>query len=183
MRQAGLKAPILIGENGATIQFGVDLPPSDFYVLTKDERAKRVLKKVYDDIDATFEGKMWFQPNSVCVTPFPKTQEDFDKIQNYVDKNKDLLSCLKVYRHVDSFDFIPCGIDKEIALEYLANMLNITKEETIAVGDGVNDYPMFRFAKLSVGVNVKDESKVNYNFKSTSDALDFLAQTLKEQTC
>lgn len=138
---------------------------------------------MYDDIDATFEGKMWFQPNSVCVTPFPKTQEDFDKIQNYVDKNKDLLSCLKVYRHVDSFDFIPCGIDKEIALEYLANMLNITKEETIAVGDGVNDYPMFRFAKLSVGVNVKDESKVNFNFKSTSDALDFLAQTLKEQTC
>lgn len=30
MRQIGLEKPILVGENGAVIQFGVALPPRDF---------------------------------------------------------------------------------------------------------------------------------------------------------
>jgi hydroxymethylpyrimidine pyrophosphatase-like HAD family hydrolase len=31
MRQVGLKDPVLLGENGGVIQFGVDLPPKHFY--------------------------------------------------------------------------------------------------------------------------------------------------------
>ena len=32
LRQLGLKRPIMIGENGIVIQFGVDLPPKKYYV-------------------------------------------------------------------------------------------------------------------------------------------------------
>lgn len=31
LRQVGLKNPIMIGENGAMIRFGVDLPPREHY--------------------------------------------------------------------------------------------------------------------------------------------------------
>ena len=33
MRQVGLERPVLVGENGAVIQFGVDLPPREYEVL------------------------------------------------------------------------------------------------------------------------------------------------------
>ena len=33
MRQIGLREPILIGENGGVVQFGVDLPPEKYYIL------------------------------------------------------------------------------------------------------------------------------------------------------
>ena len=39
-RQVGLKNPILIGENGASMQFGVNLPPKFFYQYPIDESTK-----------------------------------------------------------------------------------------------------------------------------------------------
>ena len=43
-RQLGIEDIYLIGENGATLQHGVALPPSKRYVLTKEKEAIRLLK-------------------------------------------------------------------------------------------------------------------------------------------
>ncbi|MBO5777750.1 MAG: HAD hydrolase family protein [Clostridia bacterium] len=47
-------------------------------------------------------------------------------------------------------------------------------EDFIAVGDGVNDYPMFDFAGLSIGINLKDTSKATINFDHINKALKYL---------
>ena len=51
MRQLELEHPILIGENGAVIQFGVDLPPKNYYkFLSGDSEVKAVMRKIEADI-------------------------------------------------------------------------------------------------------------------------------------
>ena len=50
-------------------------------------------------------------------------------------------------------------------------MLDIPPEETAAVGDGVNDYPMFDYAGYAIGVHVADESRVDVNVPDITQAL------------
>jgi phosphoserine phosphatase len=52
--------------------------------------------------------------------------------------------------------------------------LGLEREDFVAVGDGINDYPMFEYAGLSLGVNVKDESKVDLNFDKVDSAIEYL---------
>ena len=56
----------------------------------------------------------------------------------------------------------------------LANMLGVLPEEMVAVGDGINDYPMFEFAGTALGVNVKEPDKVNVNFNSIFEVLEYI---------
>ena len=41
LRQVGLKNPIMIGENGAVIRFGVDLPPKQYYRVPFSKEATK----------------------------------------------------------------------------------------------------------------------------------------------
>ena len=173
MRQVGLENPILLGENGAVIQFGVDLPPKQFYMLPYSEDAKKTISFLREKIDEVISD-MWYQPNLVGLTPFPKNENEFEKIAAILDKYQEKLKDVVVYRHIDSFDITPIGIDKRKGLQYLGEVLEITPEETVAVGDGVNDYPMFAYAGYSVGVNVKEIERVNQNLKSSTDVLEYI---------
>ncbi|WP_339034424.1 HAD family hydrolase [Spiroplasma endosymbiont of Cantharis rufa] len=52
------------------------------------------------------------------------------------------------------------GINKKYALEFLSKKFSIKKEEILAMGDGANDVPMFKFAGLSIApANAHDEIK------------------------
>lgn len=65
------------------------------------------------------------------------------------------------------------GIDKGIALQKLASILNINIEDTIAIGDSFNDLPMLKNAGMSIAVeNAKDEIKNMCKFitKSNNDS-------------
>lgn len=183
MRQVGLKKPVLIGENGACIQFGVDLPPQEEVIVDYSAQAESALVKIRMDLCAMFSKDIWLQPNTVCITPFPKSSKTFDRIQRYVDDNKAKFASVCVYRHVDSFDFIPEGINKKTALEQLTAFMGITAMQTAAVGDGVNDYPMFEFANLAVGVRVSDPNVVTVNFDTIDEALDYLICAMEEAIC
>ena len=173
MRQVELRAPILVGENGAVIQFGVDLPPKEYYVAPYSPGAKRSLRLIKDMLE-TAAPDMWYQPNEVGLTPFPRDESGFDVIQSCLDTLAPQLEDLIIYRHCDCFDIMPDGITKKSGLERLGRLLGIPPEETAACGDGVNDYPMFEYAGLSVGVNVKEPEKVDRNFSSIHKALSFL---------
>ena len=173
MRQVGLRAPVLVGENGAVIQLGVDLPPKDYFVAPYSDAAKRSIRLLREALMRDVPG-MWYQPNEVGLTPFPRDDAEFSAVQHVIDALAHELKDVIIYRHCDSFDITPEGITKKSGLARLGALLGIAAEETAAVGDGVNDYPMFEYAGLAVGVNVKDESRVDVNFAAVNEALRFL---------
>ena len=177
MRQVGLRAPVLVGENGAVIQLGVDLPPRDYFVAPYSDAAKRSIRLLADALSVEVPG-MWYQPNEVGLTPFPRDAAEFDAVQRVIDRLAPQMQDVIVYRHCDSFDITPDGITKKTGLARLGGLLGIPAEETACVGDGVNDYPMFEYGGLAVGVNVKDETKVDRNFVSIREALAFLEEVI-----
>ena len=179
MRQVGFKNPILIGENGAVIRFGIDLPPKQYYKIPFSEEAKESLKKMRNILEEKFP-HIWFQPNKIGVTPFPRSEKEFEEIAKVIEEQKELKD-IKVFRHVDSFDIVPEQVDKATGIKFLLNIMEIEQNEIIAVGDGVNDYPMFEIAGYAVGVNVKEAFRVNKNCKNTLEMLEFLSEYLKEQ--
>lgn len=181
MRQVGLEHPILLGENGAVMQFGVDLPPKQSYTLPYSKEAKKTIHFLREKLDEVFSD-MWYQPNLVGLTPFPKNEEEFETIATLLHEHKQQLKDVTVYRHVDSFDIIPNGVDKKKGLQYLSGLLELSPEEIVAVGDGVNDYPMFEFAGHSIGVNVENTDKVDENFESITQALTWMLSNLEFQT-
>ena len=87
MRQVGLKNPILIGENGAVIRFGVDLPPKHYYRIPFSEEITFSLAEIKKKLEEQFS-HIWFQPNKIGVTPFPTSEEEFDRIQDILDEWK-----------------------------------------------------------------------------------------------
>ncbi len=57
-------------------------------------------------------------------------------------------------------EFNPKGVNKGVGLLYLADLMGIAPEKTIAIGDNFNDLPMIRAAGLGVGVsNTIEEMK------------------------
>ena len=182
-RQLGLKEPILIGENGATFQFGTELPPKRYEVYPYSESARAQLGMMRALIDRECGDKVWYQPNEVGLTPFPKDVETFEAIQQLLDGRAELLDELLVYRHIDSFDLTPKNINKFNGLAYLTKLLGLEAEDVIAVGDGVNDIPMFEFADLAIGIigaRKMQESYgsivdyTDYTFGTICEALDFI---------
>ena len=171
MRQIGVREPILIGENGATFQFGVDLPPKTYFSYPCSDVARRQLRWIKEKVDEACGDGVWYQPNDVAVTPFPQTEEIFDVIQEIVDTHPEELSQLHVYRHTDSFDIAPANVSKFNSLDYLTKYLSLTAADVIAYGDWTNDIPMFEFADLSVGVGGKMEYRTDYSFDTIGEAL------------
>ncbi len=174
MRQTGIPDCILIGENGAAIQFGVDLPPVRHYRLPTSKIAIQNLVKLKTLLNEIISPEMWYQPNEVCLTPFPRSEKEFDRIQTLLDAHPDLLEGLQYYRHCDSIDFAPKEVNKGSALAYLCELLGESPDHFLAVGDGVNDAPMFRFCGTALGVHFPDPRLVDHNFPNLTKSLEFI---------
>lgn len=174
MRQVGISRPILIGENGGTIQFGVDLPPTRYYTFPYDDAAKQQIQSLKGMIDENCKHRVWYQPNEVGLTPFPQNKKTFNDIQRIIDSECSNLDSLIVYRHVDSFDITPESINKYNGLTFLSSLLQIEQGDFIAVGDGINDVPMFEFADCSIGIGKKLEYKTDYLFENISEGLHYI---------
>ena len=178
MRQVGLKNPILIGENGAVIRFGIELPPRQHYRVPYSKEAEISLKNIRKILEKKFP-HIWFQPNKIGVTPFPTSEKEFEEIAVLLEEYRESMKDVEIFRHVDSFDIVPAGIDKAVGISYLLEIMKISTQEIIAVGDGVNDYAMFELAGFSIGVNVKEEKRVDKNCKNTLEMLQFTLENLK----
>ncbi len=62
------------------------------------------------------------------------------------------------------------GIDKGVGLRHLANYLNIAIEDTIAIGDNLNDWQMIEAAGLGCAVaNAREEIKAISKYVCHSD--------------
>lgn len=174
LRQIGLQEPILVGENGAAIQYGVELPPKRFYTCPHSRRAAEQLRRMKERIEDACGNHVWFQPNEVEVTPFPQDEETFERIQALIDAHPEELDELLVYRQIDCFDFIPKNINKATGLAYLAELEGLSAMDVVAVGDGINDVPMFAFADVSVSIGRNPAYETTHSFGTIGEALDWL---------
>jgi len=174
LRQVGLKKPALVGENGAAMQLGIDLPPLLRSTLLYPDHARVTLQKLRADIDRHFGDQVWYQPNEHMLTCFPHEEALFDPIADIIADSNPEQAGLVVYRHCDCFDIIPCGIDKGAGLEALCRMLCIEPADTIAVGDHDNDLPMFLKAGMSIGIGPAAPAAAQYRFDDILSAIDFI---------
>ncbi len=179
MRQVGLRAPVLVGENGAVIQFGVDLPPRTYCVAPYSGAARESLRLLRAAFDAAVPG-MWYQPNEVGLTPFPQEEAQLNVLQGCIDALAPKLRDVIVYRHGDCFDITPEGITKKSGVERLCAMLGVAPQEAAAMGDGVNDYPMFEAVGLALGIGLPDTARVDRNFGTAAEALAYLLEKMGE---
>ena len=156
LRQLELAAPVLVGENGGALQFGISLPPARAWKHTPTPRAAEQLSAMRARIDEVCEGRVWYQPNEVGLTAFPCIEADFARIEALLhgDAAPDEL---EVFHHVDSFDFTPRGVNKHSGLAVLAKELGLTRADFIGVGDGENDLEMLAFAGVGVAMGNADE--------------------------
>ena len=172
MRQLGLKAPVLLGENGGVIQFGVDLPPRQFYIVTEKKETIAFFREKRRALEEKYGDLLWFQPNEAMLTPFPRDPAVFDRLEKDLEEAKDH-GC-KIYRFCDCFDVVPCDVDKGKGLSVLSRLTGVLPAQFVAVGDGENDYPMFDFAGTSLGINLKDPSRAKISVSSIDEAMAYI---------
>ncbi len=172
-RQAALPDTILIGENGAAIEFGVELPPKVSVTLPSSDAAKKTIAFVRRGLEEKLP-HLWYQPNRVALTPFFSSDEDADTIADFLRENEDSIRDVVIYPQCDCYDIVPVGIDKGAGLTELCRMLSISTDEVVAVGDGINDGPMFSVAGISVGINYRYPEKVSRSFPAIDEALDYI---------
>lgn len=96
--------------------------------------------------------------------------------------SKDLFGQVEVYRSAGFFlECVPPGVDKAKSLERLLAMVNIDKDDVIAVGDGFNDLSMIEYAGLGIAMdNAPGEVKSRANFFTSSNDEDGVAKVIEK---
>lgn len=174
MRQVALQSPVLLGENGMFVQFGVHYPPAVHSMAKVAPQSIEAIHTIRSRIFALLGGKVWCQPNQLMYTPYPTTSEQWNIIDDYVASNQHIHEWVDVYKHFDCYDFVPHGVNKGTGVEQLARYLAVDRCNIVTVGDGINDYPMFDIAGLAVGICIADSSRVHVNFDHIDSALQYL---------
>lgn len=148
-RQLGLSTAILIGETGSVIQGSVSLPPRFHKTTNVTPESLHQMQFIRKAL-FPYHDRLWYQPNEVALTPFPKDPEMFAILKEITADMTPRLTALDIYPQVDCIDFIPKGTNKGTGLRCLAQMLHATQKDFLVVGDGANDVPMFQFADQSI---------------------------------
>ena len=181
-RQLGLKAPVMVGENGGAVQFGIDLPPKHFAQYPVPSAQKEILGMLRRKIDAVCGDHVWYQPNEVQLTPFPQEEEVFGIIRGILEKHREELAGIEVYEQIDCFDIVPSGINKQNGLRFLSTLMEAERERFLVVGDGVNDIPMFAFGDFSILVRKErntegfEEAEVDLVMPDIHEAMQYILE-------
>ena len=178
-RQTELEDFYLIAENGAVLQKGIEYPPEFYREVPIAEEAKATIRYLTDAvrnyIDAPF-----LQPNQVEFTVYHRTKEELDAANALLldTERAGKMQGVEIYHHFDCIDVIPLGVNKQSGIKTLCALLGVTTDEVVATGDGINDYPMFECAGVSLGIRLPDPSRVTKNCASITEALRYILSTL-----
>lgn len=91
-----------------------------------------------------------FQASDISVDKFCMwydTKESFDR---FYEKYKDYFEF--IHRRKNFYEVVPKECSKATGIEFLLNYLNISHENTYALGDGPNDLPMLTYVKHSIAM-------------------------------
>lgn len=81
---------------------------------------------------------------------------------------------------VNNLELNPRGVNKGLALRELTERLGISLEDTMAIGDNLNDLPMLSLAGYSVAMgNSVPEVRSCARFRTTSNAEDGVARAIR----
>lgn len=96
-------------------------------------------------------------------------------LENHWKKRLD--GVLDVFRSEDYFlEVVPQFINKGNTLAVLMEMLKVTKEEVVAIGEGVADVPMLQLAGTSIAMgNARDSVKACADFTTLPNTMDGVA--------
>ncbi len=178
LRQAGLPEVIMMGENGAVTQFGIDLPPRKQYRLAGSAEAAQHLAGIKSIIEQRIRPVPWFQPGEVVLTPFYEGQDEYLALKELLAEQVKPDMDLQVFEHADSFDICPKGIHKGQALRRLIQELELEKRQVAAVGDGENDLPLWQEAGLAIQIGNKVQAKVDLRVNSILEAIAAIRERL-----
>ena len=151
------------------------------YIL-KSQYANDTLKfKIVNNI-LNYVEKNEINALSIVITTETTSLNNFKKLLN-IDKDIDSVFINKrgIYRDniinkdYEYLNISPINVNKNEALTYLANFLNINKKDILAVGDNVNDLEMIQNAGIGVAVNesyndLKNVAKYVTNSTATNGA-------------
>ena len=113
---------------------------------------------------------------SIVVTTENDTLKDFKKLLS-INKNIESVFINKRGKYRDNiinkdYEYLnisPTNVNKNEALTFLANFLNISKNDILAIGDNINDLEMVREAGVGVAVNdAYDDLKQVAKYVTTS---------------
>ena len=176
LRQTGLRDVILMGENGASVQRGVDLPPRFHYRMPVAPHTRAALAGLQEKLEAEFGARIWLQPNQTEVTPFFSDETTHADLRAFLARELNAEEMgITVYDQSDCIDLSPTGRDKGSGLAFhCARMGWDLAAETAAVGDGVNDEPMLRIAGCSIGIGRRPVAGAQFTVPSIQDAITHL---------
>ena len=129
------------------------------YKLQKNHIYNNELKfKIVPDLLKYIKNKILHVSNVVISGTSP-----LDDIRNDILSNLDVevLNIKKYGKYKDNIinkeyeylDIIPKNVNKDTALSFLSNYLNINKSEILAIGDNLNDLNLVKNAGIGVAVN------------------------------
>jgi len=154
IRGMGLSAAAtaIVGENGAEVFTSGAVPPDRVLSPVAPETIS-ALAAVRADLDRRFGGQVWYQPNRVVLTPFPILGLGLTVEELFVfASDMNLPPGAQVFKHDDCID-ITVEVTKREGMELLLRGSGMAPEETIAVGDGINDIPLFGACGVSICVS------------------------------
>lgn len=106
---------------------------------------------------------------------------DKDKLMKGRYALKDINDISVVSSHENNFEIVSKFSSKGNAVEYIANSLNISLDEVMAIGDNFNDLSMFKKVKYSVAMgNADDKIKKMCNFVTLKNDENGVAYAIKE---
>lgn len=160
--------------------------------LSQEKRLKIVEKAIEYGVDAVMEGKNGVYFPITMQHDFIKGIEEhyreqgfpiftysahddipFDKFACWYDENSDIEAFKEllvndfhiIQRDTDFLEVVPLPHSKATGIQYLAEYLKKSLDDTISIGDSMNDLPMLTFTKESVAMGNSHPSlfeKVTY---------------------
>lgn len=150
-RENDIMTQVLSGQDAFVREWQVHRMP-DFQMAHYQAHFEHACAQV-DDMGAVLVARDW---TAEKVNLYHRTPEEREQTMELLKGEPVSLA----FAESTGLEISPLNVDKGTGLEQLCEVLGVAIEQTISVGDGFNDVPIFKKAGLSVAVsNAKDAVK------------------------